>query len=59
MHTRTTCVGKTCTDTGSLAHPKHGLPGSKSKLLEALPILKAALEKDEYAFYTSGTGVSK
>ena len=38
--------------------PKYELPGSKSKLLEALPTLKAAVEEDKYAFWTNDSGVT-
>ena len=40
-------------------NPKYELPGSKSKLLEALPTLKAAVEKNKTAFNTSYSGVSE
>ena len=39
--------------------PKYELPGSRSKLLEALPTLKAAVKKSGSAFYTYNSGVSK
>ena len=39
--------------------PKYKLPGSKSKLLEALPTLKAAFEKKKNAFQTYASGVSE
>ncbi len=38
--------------------PKYELPGSRSKLLEALPTLKAAVEEDECAFDTRRSGVT-
>ena len=39
--------------------PKYEIPGSKSKLLEALPTLKAAVEKNKRAFKTDKSGVSE